>query len=58
MEKIGIVGLGKMGMEIAKNIIKNGYKTIGYDLREECLKEIISYGGKACLLYTSPSPRD
>ena len=47
MEKIGIVGLGNMGMGIAKNIIKNGYKTIGYDLREECLKEIISYGGKA-----------
>ena len=42
MEKIGIVGLGNMGMEIAKNIIKNGYKAIGYDLREECLKEIIS----------------
>ena len=42
MEKIGIVGLGNMGMEIAKNIIKNGYKDIGYDLREECLKEIIS----------------
>ena len=47
MEKIGIVGLGNMGMGIAKNIIKNGNKTIAYDLREECLKEIISYGGKA-----------
>ena len=47
MQKIGIIGLGNMGMGIAKNIIKNGYKTIGYDLREECLKEIISHGGKA-----------
>ena len=29
MEKIGIVGLGNMGMEIAKNIIKNGIKPSG-----------------------------
>ena len=47
MEKIGIIGLGNMGMGIAKNVIKGGYTAMGYDLREECLKEIVSHGGEA-----------
>ncbi len=47
MEKIGIIGLGNMGMGIAKNVIKGGYTAVGYDLREECLKEIVSHGGEA-----------
>ncbi len=47
MEKIGIIGLGNMGMGIAKNVIKSGYTAMGYDLREECLKEIVSNGGEA-----------
>ena len=46
MEKIGIIGLGNMGMGIAKNVIKGGYTAVGYDLREECLKEIVSHGGE------------
>ena len=47
MEKIGIVGLGNMGMGIAKNIIKNRYDVIGYDLRDDCLKELVNIGGSA-----------
>ncbi|SVB92047.1 uncharacterized protein METZ01_LOCUS244901, partial [marine metagenome] len=47
MEKIGVIGLGNMGMGIAKNILKDGYKVTGYDLREACLKELVSHGGEA-----------
>ena len=46
MEKIGIIGLGNMGMGIAKNLIKGGYATTGYDLRKECLDELVSQGGE------------
>ena len=49
MEKIGVIGLGNMGMGIAKNVIKNGYKVTGYDLREACLKELVSHGGEAAV---------
>jgi len=49
MEKIGVIGLGNMGMGIAKNIIKNGYKVSGYDLREACLNELVSHGGEAAV---------
>ncbi|MBT6982410.1 MAG: NAD(P)-dependent oxidoreductase [Candidatus Marinimicrobia bacterium] len=49
MENIGVIGLGNMGMGIAKNVIKNGYKVTGYDLREACLKELVSHGGEAAV---------
>jgi 3-hydroxyisobutyrate dehydrogenase-like beta-hydroxyacid dehydrogenase len=49
MENIGVIGLGNMGMGIAKNVIKNSYKVTGYDLRETCLKELVSHGGEAAV---------
>ena len=47
MKKIGVVGLGNMGMGIAKNLIKAGYETAGFDLRDSCIKELVNNGGKA-----------
>ena len=45
MKKIGVVGLGNMGMGIAKNLIKNEFDTTGFDLRNSCLKELKDSGG-------------
>ena len=45
MKKIGVVGLGNMGMGIAKNLIKNRFNTTGFDLRDSCLKELKNSGG-------------
>jgi len=28
---VGIIGLGDMGIGMAKNIIKNGFNLVGYD---------------------------
>ena len=30
METIGLVGVGKIGMPIAENLIKSGYRVLGY----------------------------
>ena len=46
MKKVGFVGLGNMGIGMAKNLLKNGFELTGYDLREERLKELSSLGGK------------
>ncbi len=46
MKKVGIVGLGDMGIGMAKNLIKNGFELYGYDLRSEKLKELADLGGK------------
>ena len=46
MKKVGFVGLGNMGIGMAKNLLKNGFELTGYDLREERLKELSRLGGK------------
>ena len=47
MRRVGIIGLGDMGMGMARNIIKGGFPLTGFDLRETRLKELESIGGKA-----------
>ncbi len=47
MQKVGIVGLGDMGIAMAKNIIKSGYSLTGYDLRKERLQMLEELGGQA-----------
>ena len=45
MRKVGIVGLGDMGMGMARNIVKAGFPLSGFDLREERLAELEKEGG-------------
>ncbi|MDC0056914.1 NAD(P)-dependent oxidoreductase [Alphaproteobacteria bacterium] len=47
MHKIGVVGLGDMGSGLAKNLIKNGFDTIGLDISEKRTQAFIEMGGKA-----------
>jgi putative dehydrogenase len=46
MRNVGIVGLGDMGIGMAKNLLKNGFELFGYDLRSEKLKEFADLGGR------------
>lgn len=46
MKSIGIVGLGDMGLGMARNIIKAGFPLVGYDLREERLAALEAAGGR------------
>ena len=45
MRRVGIVGLGDMGMGMARNIIKAGLPLTGFDLREARLAELEKAGG-------------
>jgi len=45
MRRVGIIGLGDMGMGMARNIIKGGFPLVGYDLRDIRLKELEEAGG-------------
>ena len=46
-EAIGIIGLGRMGMEAAKKYIAEGYTVAGYARRSEVIKEFTAAGGIA-----------
>jgi len=46
MKKVGIIGLGNMGIGMAKNLIKNGFELTGYDLKADRLEMLSKLGGK------------
>lgn len=46
MKKVGLIGLGDMGIGMAKNIVKNGFELTGFDLREERRQMLAELGGK------------
>ena len=45
-KKIGFIGLGAMGLLMAKNLIKAGYDLTVYDLNPQPVKELVSLGAK------------
>lgn len=45
METIGLVGLGKIGLPIARNLIASGYRVLGY--RRASPEEFVTAGGVA-----------
>jgi 3-hydroxyisobutyrate dehydrogenase-like beta-hydroxyacid dehydrogenase len=47
MKRVGIVGLGDMGIGLAKNLLKNGFELAGYDIRQDRRQQLIQLGGKA-----------
>jgi 3-hydroxyisobutyrate dehydrogenase len=43
METVGVIGLGKIGLPIADNLIKSGYRVLGY--RRSAMSEFEKIGG-------------
>jgi len=45
MKKVGVIGLGNMGMGMANNLIKSGFSVIGFDLDDKRLRKLKENGG-------------
>lgn len=46
MKRVGIVGLGDMGIGLAKNVLKKGFALTGYDVRQDRREQLSELGGK------------
>ena len=44
-EPVGVIGLGHMGLGMAKNLLKAGFPVVGFDIRPEALKQLQKSGG-------------
>lgn len=44
--KIGFIGLGIMGLPMAKNLIDAGYTVVGYNRSRESTERLVEYGGE------------
>ncbi len=53
MTKVGLIGVGNMGMGMSRNILKAGHELIVYDVRSEPLETLAKEGA-----YTAASPRE
>jgi putative dehydrogenase len=45
MARIGFIGLGSMGMPMARNLLKTGFKVQGFDVRTESVTALEEAGG-------------
>ncbi len=46
-ERLGFIGLGEMGLPMARNLIRAGYPTAVHDVVEERVAELVREGGQA-----------
>ena len=53
MAKVGLIGVGNMGMGMSRNILKAGHELIAYDVRSEPLETLVKEGARAAV-----SPRE
>ncbi len=45
MTKIAFIGLGTMGLDMARNVMEKGHTVVGHDLSEQAMKAHIANGG-------------
>lgn len=45
--KVAVIGLGKMGLPMAINLVKAGFEVMGYDPTLNAREELVYKGGKA-----------
>jgi 3-hydroxyisobutyrate dehydrogenase-like beta-hydroxyacid dehydrogenase len=43
-KKIGFIGMGAMGIHMAKNLVKAGYALTVYDINPQPVKDLVSLG--------------
>jgi 6-phosphogluconate dehydrogenase len=44
VSEIGVVGLGRMGANIVRRLIRNGHHAVGYDLNQDVVKALMDEG--------------
>src|SRR6478672_10068462 len=53
--KVGVIGLGTMGMGAALNLVRKGHQVTGCDVRETARAELAAAGGTAVASAAPPS---
>lgn len=60
--KVGLIGLGKMGLNISRNLIDHNHEIVAFDINEQAVEEIKQYGAQGTsnlkgLVQSLESPR-
>ena len=46
MMQVGLIGLGKMGLNLGKNLLDHKHQVVAYDLNPNAVEEMKKYGAK------------
>lgn len=60
--KVGLIGLGKMGLNLGKNLLDHGHEVVAFDLNANAVAEMVEYGATGAnvlseLVSAMPTPR-
>ena len=56
MDRIGVIGVGIMGIAYARNLMESGFQVIGTDIEESRLKALSDLGAEAVQSPREPAP--
>lgn len=45
---VGVIGLGSMGLGVARSLLREGFTVYAYDVRPQVLRDFARIGGRAC----------
>ena len=48
VKRTGMIGLGAMGLQMARHMVKNGFEVSGYDVSAEAAKQAQAHGVRIC----------
>jgi 6-phosphogluconate dehydrogenase len=49
--EIGLIGLGKMGLNLGQNLLDHGHQVVAYDLNKQAVDQLAGYGAKGAGTY-------
>ena len=47
--QVGLIGLGKMGLNLGKNLMDHHHQVVAYDLNPNAVEEMKKYGAKGTI---------
>ena len=49
--KVGLIGLGKMGLNIGQNLLDHNHEVVAFDLNPTAVQEMKNFGAKGTSSY-------
>lgn len=49
--KIGLVGLGKMGFNLGRNMLEQGHRVVAFDVNKDAVEQMVGYGATGVHTY-------
>src|SRR5438093_5956598 len=49
VKRAGMIGLGAMGLQMARHMVTKGFEVVGYDVDVDAMRRVVEHGVKTCL---------